>query len=376
MSLVAGCAIGIFSCSDDNDYKATPLSTIEVLSASTSLIAGQDTGWVKTNCNVAAAYVDAENRSWIDVTVKGDSVKFFTKQNESTESRNTMLVIKKSDNDSVKVNITQRGMIFIVQKKVNIVQFTDDAKSYYYNINTDYVGKVVETPSWIEANFTDSRLNINVAENNEGHIREGYVKYSCGNFSDSICVTQYEFAKDILGEYELWVGYNEETDVMEKKVPATLSTNVSGAVTLSFEALYKNQKINVQMPVTFDQDSVSVKIQSGQKVASFKNKKNIWTHFFSTFTSPRGAFLPAVENDKDTLYYNTSGMISAKMTYDSKKGTYGKFGGMAYNEGGYSDVFGKMYIGAYSTSKPYKNALIDSEWWMTLYDMWLVKKNK
>ena len=230
MSLVAGCAIGIFSCSDDNDYKATPLSTIEVLSASTSLIAGQDTGWVKTNCNVAAAYVDAEDRSWIDVTVKGDSVKFFTKQNESTESRNTMLVIKKSDNDSVKVNITQRGMIFIVQKKVNIVQFTDDAKSYYYNINTDYVGKVVETPSWIEANFTDSRLNINVAENNEGHIREGYVKYSCGNFSDSICVTQYEFAKDILGEYELWVGYNEETDVMEKKVPATLSTNVSSSI--------------------------------------------------------------------------------------------------------------------------------------------------
>lgn len=376
MSLVAGCALGFIACSDDDDYKAVQPSTIKVLSASSSLIASPDTGWVTTDCNVQKAYVDEEDCSWISVEVRDDSVKFYAKQNESTESRNTMLVIKKSDNDSVKVNITQRGMIFIVQKKVDIVQYNDNAKSYYYNVNTDYVGKVTETPDWIEANFSDSRLNINVAANDEGHIREGYVKYACGNYADSILVTQYDFTKDILGEYELWVGYNEKTDIMERKIPAKLSANASGAVTLSFEASYKNQTVNVQLPVTFDQDSVSVNIQSGQRVASYKNKKNIWTYFYSTFTSPRGAFLPAVENDKDTLYYNTSGSICAKMKYDSKKGTFGHFSGMAYNEGGYSDVFSKMYIGAYSTSKPYKNALIDDEWWMCLYDMWLVKKSK
>lgn len=375
MLLVAGCTFGFISCSDDDDYKPTAMSTINVLTAETSLLSRPDTGWVVTDCSVIKAYVDdAADRSWIDVDVKNDSVKFYVKQNESTESRNTMLIIKKSDTDSLKINITQRGMIFIVNQKVDIVQYNDEAKSYYYNIKTDYVGKVLSTPSWIEAQFNESRLNINVKENAEGHIREGYVKYVSGNYTDSVKVTQYDFTKDILGEYELWVGYDQKTDLMKNKIPATLAANANGAVTLSFDAFYNNQTVKVQLPVTFNEDSVALNIQSGQRVASLKTKKDGWIYFYSNFTSPDGAYLPAVENDRDTLYYNTSGSISAKLAYDSKKGTYGSFSGMAYDEGGYSNVFGKMYIGAYSSSRPYKNALINDEWWMALYDMVIVKK--
>lgn len=376
MLLVAGCAQSFISCSDDNDYKPTPVSTIKVLTAETSLLAQPDTGWVVTDCNAMKAYVDEADLSWINVEVKNDSVKFYVKQNESTESRNTMLVIKKSDNDSVRVNITQRGMIFILENKTNIVQYNDEAKSYYYNIKTDYVGRVLTTPSWVEASFSGSRLNVNVKENNDGHIREGYIRYASGNYTDSIKITQYDFQKDILGEYELWVGYDPKTDLMQKKVPTTLAANSNGAVTLSFEALYNNRTVKVQIPVTFNEDSVSLSIQSGQRVASLNSPKEGWIYFNSTFTSPTGAFLPAIENEKDTLYYNTSGKITAYLSYDSKKGTYGSFSGMAYDEGGYSNEFGKMYIGAYSTTRPYKASLIGGDWWMALYDMVLVKKEK
>lgn len=376
MLLMASAVLGLSSCSDDNDNQATPLSTINVLSSETSLLAKPDTGYVVVDCQPVKAYVAAGDEAWLQVEVKGDSVKFYSKQNESTESRNSLLVIKKSENDSVQLNVLQRGMIFIIENKVNIMQQTDDAKDYHFNVRTDYKGEVKSMPDWVTANFDGSRLNINVAENKEGHMREGYVAYSCGNFKDSIKVTQYDFAKDILGDYELWVGYNAKTDQMETKIPVTLTTNVNGAVIMKFDALYKKATVNLQFPVTFDGDSVSFSITSGQNVGIYSDRRNQKTYFYTMFASPSGSVLPALNQAGDTLMQNTSGKITAYMKYDKKKGTYGSFSGMAYNEGGYSAEFKRLYIGAFSSSAPYKNNLVDNEWWISLYDMVLVKKNK
>lgn len=273
MLLAASCLFGLASCSDDDGNSATPLSTIKVVSAQTSLQARPDTGSVVVDCEPVKAYVSDADQSWLKVEVKGDSVKFYAKQNLTTESRNAMLTIKKSANDSVILNVDQLGMIFIVQNKVDIMQVNDNANSYYFNVKTDYEGKVVSTPDWITAEFKNSRLNIDVKPNEEGHIRVGYVAYSCGNFKDSVKVTQYDFEKDILGDYELWIGYNPITDVMERKVDAVLSQNANGLVTLKFSALYGNVTVPLQFPMTFDSDSISLTINSGDQVASYNNKK-------------------------------------------------------------------------------------------------------
>lgn len=376
MLLTASCLFGLASCSDDDGNSATPLSTIKVVSAQTSLQARPDTGSVVVDCEPVKAYVSDADQSWLKVEVKGDSVKFYAKQNLTTESRNAMLTIKKSANDSVMLNVDQLGMIFIVQNKVDIMQINDDANNYYFNVKTDYEGKVVSTPDWITAKFEDSRLKINVASNEEGHIRVGYVAYSCGNFKDSVKVTQYDFEKDILGDYELWIGYNPITDVMERKVDAVLAQNANGLVTLKFSALYGKVTVPLTFPVSFDSDSISLSINSGDQVASYKDKKNKWTYFFTVFASPTGSILPSVDANGDSLLLNKSGIITAQMQYDKKKGTYGSFSGLAYNEGGYSAEFKRMYIGAFSESYPYKKYLINNEWWASLYDMVLVKKEK
>lgn len=377
MLFAASAILGLASCGDDNDYKATPLSTINVLGSETSLLANPDTGYVVVDCNPVKAYVAAGDEAWLSVDVKGDSIKFYSKQNESTESRNTLLVIKKSENDSVQLNVIQRGMTFILQNKVDIVQVNDNAKNYYFNVRTDYQGEVVSTPDWVTADFSNSRLNINVAENTEGHMREGYVAYRCGNFKDSVKVTQYELEKDILGDYELWVGYNAKTDQMENKLPAKLVASSNGAITLNIEGLqYKDRIINLQFPLTFDGDSVALNMTSGQSVASFKDKKGRWTYFYTMFASSMGSILPALNQAGDTLMQNTSGKITAFMHYDKAKGTtYGSFSGLAYNEGGYTADFKYLYIGAFSNSAPYKKDLVDNEWWTKLYDMVLVKKS-
>ena len=376
MLLVAGGLLGLASCNDDDEYKATQLSSIKVLSAETSLQSRSDTGSVVVDCQPIEAYVSAADQSWLQVELKNDSVKFYAKQNESTESRNAMLTIKKSENDSVMVNIDQLGMLFIVQNKQDIMQPNDNASEYYFYVKSDFDGQILSTPDWISADFNNSRLNINVAENVEGHIREGYVTYGCGNFKDSVKVTQYNFEKDILGDYELWVGYNPVTDVCDRKIDATLTSTENGLVTLNFSALYGNVNIPMQFPVAFDADSISLSIASGAQVASYKDKRNKWTYFFTVYASPTGAILPSLNSQGDTLLLNNSGNITAHMKYDKKKGTYGSFSGLAYNEGGYSAEFKRMYIGAFSSSTPYKQYLINNEWWASLYDMMLVKKEK
>lgn len=379
MLLVAGAVFGLASCSDDKDYSATEMSTINVLESKTSLLAEPDQGYVLVDCNPVKAYVDAADQSWLSVEVKGDSVKFCSTQNESTESRNTLLVIKKSETDSVMLNVLQRGMIFIVENKVNIVQPNDNAKEYFYNVKTDYVGNVVSTPDWVKANFADDRLKVNVDENNEGHLRTGYVVYTSGNYRDSIQVTQYDLQKDILGDYEIWVGYDPIKDTCKDKVQAQLKTNANGAVLLTFDTYYQptattTAKITVQFPVTFDADSISLSINSGDQVATYKDKRDRRTYFCTMFASPTGGILPAIDQAGDTIMQNKSGKITAYLRYDKQKGTYGSFSGKAYDEGGYSADFKYLYIGAFSNSTPYKKYLVNDTWWFNLYDMVLVKK--
>ena len=375
-ALAAVCLLGVASCGDDDDYKAVQSSSIKVLSAETSLQSRPDTGSVVVDCEPVQAYVDVEDASWIDVQVKGDSVKFFAKQNPSTESRNTRLTIKKSENDSITMNIDQLGMIFIVDNKIDIMQVNDNAKSYYFNVRSDFQGEVISTPDWVTAGFSGSRLNISFAENQEGHLREGYITYGCGNFRDSLKVTQYDFEKDILGDYELWVGYDPKTDLCEGKIDVKLTANTNGAVTLNFTALYGTVSLPIQIPVSFDQDSLSISIASGQRVASYKDKRNKWTYFYTMFSSPTGSILPALDAAGDTIMQNTSGKITAYLSYEKKKGTYGGFSGLAYNEGGYSAEFKSMYIGAFTSSTPYKKNLVDNKWWFSISDLMLVKKEK
>jgi len=373
--LLASLCFGVASCSDDKG-EATPLSTIKVLAAETSFESAPSKGKVVVDCNPMAAYVGVEDRNWLDVQVDKDTVKLSAKRNISNESRNAMLVIKKNAKDSVMLNVDQKGLIFIVQDKQDIMQHNDLSQSYSFKISSSIQGQILSAPSWIDASMTMDKLSINVTENNEGHIREGFVKYNCGSVTDSIKVTQFELEKDLLGEYELWIDYDEKTDLCTSKLPVNIQSTENGSVTMNFTALYKNTNVNFQFPMTFDADSLSFSIGSGQCVASFKDKKNKWTYFYAIFVDSNGTYLPYEDSNGNVILNDETGKVSSFMKYDNKKGTYGRFSGLAFNNSGNMATFGSIYVGAFSTSSPYLNNLVDNEFAFYLKDMMLVKKDK
>lgn len=373
--LLATLCLGMVSCSDEKG-EATQLSSIKVLAAETSFESDPSTGKVVIDCNPIAAYVGVEDRDWLDVQIVKDTVKLSAKRNESNESRNAMLVIKKNDNDSVMLNVAQKGLIFIVQGKQDIMQHNDLAQIYSFEISSSIQGRIISSPDWIDASMTKDKLAINVTENNEGHIREGFVKYNCGAMTDSIKVTQFELEKDLLGDYELWIDYDEKTDLCSNKLPVTIQATNNGSITMSFVALYKKTNVNFQFPMTFDTDSLAFSISSGPLVASFKDKKGKWTYFYAIFADSKGTYLPYEDSNGNIILNDESGKISAFMKYDEKKGTYGGFSGLAFNNSGNVATFGSIYVGAFSTPSPYMSYLIDNEWAFSMKNMMLVKKDK
>lgn len=367
--------LGLVSCSDDKG-EAVQMGTINVLAAETSFESAPSTGKIVVDCNPVKAYVDAADQSWLDVQIDQNTVMLNMKRNSSTESRNALLTIKKNDNDSVMLNIAQKGMIFSVNGKMDIMQHNDRVGEYSFKVSAEILPQIISAPDWIEADMTQEKLNIKVLENNEGHMRDGYVKYACGNIKDSIKVTQYEFEKDFLGDYELWVGYDEKTDLCEKKMPVTISATESGSVTMNLATEYDNTAVNLQFPMSFDSDSLKFSISSGQNLGSYLNKKKKRRYFYGIFANTEGVYLQLQDDQNNILLTDQTGSISAVMKHENGKGTYGTFAGLAYNNSGNVATFGYLYIGVFTGTQPKESELVDNEFAFKLNDMVLVKKDK
>lgn len=97
------------SCSSDSDYQAVAESTINVLSAQTSLGPNASEGEVTVDCTPAEAYTDEP--SWLSASIEGSTVKLAALANDSRQSRNAKLVIKKTEADSVVINVSQYGLV-------------------------------------------------------------------------------------------------------------------------------------------------------------------------------------------------------------------------------------------------------------------------
>lgn len=92
-------------------------------------------------------------------------------------------------------------------------------------------------------------------ENNEGHLREGYIRLNVSNYKDSICVKQFDFAKDIAGDYSLVYTDNETKQRCFLPVKLTLSGTT-----------YRLNFTNLQLavPVFFDETSGKLAFKPGQ----------------------------------------------------------------------------------------------------------------
>ena len=168
--LVAAAVLGT-ACSNDNNELPEYAAGLNVVKAQTAFNVVGGTNEVKMASEPAKAYAQD---AWLTVTKKAETLMLTAATNTSPQSRNTLLVIKNLQGDSITLNVQQEGVTFGLPAGEDI--FTDDKAIQKTLIATANVPVTyVTTGDWITVEQKGNEVGVKVAENTTGKARVGWV---------------------------------------------------------------------------------------------------------------------------------------------------------------------------------------------------------
>lgn len=208
---------------------------------------------------------DAE---WLKGSVSEGVLTISADRNTKLQGRTGVITIKVGDlTDEITVN---QGPLTFPLIKVTKISQNDDAKTYTYEFPSDVEVTFTSDAAWLHGSFANETVTVSVDANNEGHIRSGKLSYSLEGAEGSITVEQYEFDKDIAGEYNLY--YTNPRDGKRYRFPASLTHN--GA-----EYSLNLTTLNFQIPVTWDAETKSISLSAGNKIGIWSDEDGDFSVF-------------------------------------------------------------------------------------------------
>lgn len=212
------CLMGLSSCENAiDDVNDRP--SIEIVSSDIHFGPRGGSGSIGFRSDMAVtAYSE---RPWCEVSVDGGIVTVLASEYTELENRYSAIVLK-TGQDSVKVVAQQNGVIMTSDTQEKYL--LNDAKadiSFKVEANSDV--KVKSSASWLRCSLSEGNVLVDVRKNDSGHVRAGWVEYSCGAIADTVWVSQAE-ARDLYGNYRL-IGYDTSNSLVY--LPVTISAGDS-----------------------------------------------------------------------------------------------------------------------------------------------------
>lgn len=275
LSLLAAlfAVLAFYSCKDidDSANPYTYYATITVDSADVFFPAAPSTGSIIVTAPGGITHVTS-SASWCTAAIDGNAVKLAATQNDNLEERASQITIW-SGSDSTKVTVRQMG--FILQLETgnadNSVVTGDGAgaRSFYMKHNTEI--NVSTAVDWVTPSVTGDSLVLTLTENATGNPRETYVYYSSGSLKDSILVTQFEVAKDMLGDYDLTY-LNSKSEWTSLPVTVYEKENAKGTYAIKFTS-GSYARNGLEIPVVIDNDYPRFTISNLDSVGMYTYKE-------------------------------------------------------------------------------------------------------
>ena len=270
--LVAAAVLGTACSSNDNELPEYAVG-LNVVKAQTAfnVIGGTNEG--KMASEPVQAYAQD---AWLTVTKKAETLMLTAATNTSPQSRNTLLVIKNQQGDSITLNVQQEGITFGLPAGEDI--FTDDKALQKTLIATANVPVTyVTTGDWISVEQNGNEVGVKVTENTTGKARVGWVIAKAVGLVDSLKVVQASLA-DFVGEYK-------QTAKM-RNADRTLSERTSD---VRIEAA-GNNKANfiVDNKYTWSVDFIpgkGFKMTNGKVVAKNEVQTGVYEYFISVIVA-------------------------------------------------------------------------------------------
>lgn len=170
----------------------------------------------------ASANVDIEVSSdaeWLTADLADGKLTIAATRNTGLSARTGLLTISAG---SLKSEITvNQGPLSFPLVKITEISQNDDEKVYTYDFPSDIAVDLTADVNWINASFANETVTIKVDANNSGHMRSGTLTYSVDGTTGEVEISQYDFDKDIVGEYQ-WI-YTDPKDNNDYFILATIN---------------------------------------------------------------------------------------------------------------------------------------------------------
>lgn len=275
---MAAMTLSFMACSDDDDTGAayTRTSSISVVKSDVLFSAKAGTGSVTVKAGGPLQVVDT--CSWCKVTATSDStVSVAVDNNESKLGRSSLLTIK-SGVDSVNVTVQQEGFVFQTGMGT-VAAFGDDAVEQSFSMTCNGDPQITSTEDWLAVTTRNDSLVVSAKENNTGHIRSGYIKFAFGELKDSVLVNQYDFDKDLAGNY--YFAYYNANGRLTYFASQFLESEGKYFLTLP--------DVGLSLPVTFDEKSCKVTFAAGSYMGDFAQGDETF-HIYSILGNSEAGF--------------------------------------------------------------------------------------
>lgn len=275
--ILALCAAPLFtSCHDDSDYEVTETvdggSPLRIISRQTSFDAPGGQGKVEIECDAPYTVETTDQTDWVTTTTEGNIITLNVAPNEELDGRTCMLAIK-SGKYQTRVAVIQAGQFFEIEGPASVSQ-NNTAKTYTYTLNTNAAGTLEAYAfEYTAAGFapsndfaltmTETGFTMKVGANKTGHVRQGIIVYTYGDFEGVIPITQFDFAQDIAGEYRLLYNKSATATALYYQNAEFKKSGSNYYLSLQYQYNGAPAPQELKIPVTFDDENLSITIACG-----------------------------------------------------------------------------------------------------------------
>ena len=191
--------------------------------------------------------------SWLTAVFNEETgnIEIVAQDNDEAEARQGTIKITMGQYSDV-ITVNQIGILLDVEKDSYTLK--NEAQSLSIPVSHTRTVSAKSNDEWITAKW-DARKNeltLDLAANETGWRRTGTVTLTSGPASKTITVTQFDFAKDIQGEY-YFVYYNNGWKTMD----VVLATTSDTEGTLTWKGKYSNTTGPFEIPITLDAETES-----------------------------------------------------------------------------------------------------------------------
>ena len=302
---MATLALSFVACSDDDEVGAeyNRASTISVVKSDVLFSASAGTGMVVVRAQGPISFESSSE--WCKTTALNDStVQVSVEANEQNSGRSSQITIK-SGVDSVNVTVQQQGFYLQSDMSTGAV-FGDEACREAFAFSTSGTPTITSTADWLSASVEGDSLVVTATSNETGHMRQGYIKYTFGSYKDSVEVAQYDFDKDLAGNY--YFAYYDETGELSFLLGVLQQSDEGYVLSLP--------QLDFNIPVAFDATSHQLTISAGSYIGDYTYNKTAYPTYTILGSSEAGY-----------LTWSKSVKYAATFEYDEEDGvTIAEFG--------------------------------------------------